>query len=472
MRGFYMIYKLFLKLLSIKKSISAGFKFSDTYPIDEISLKAKLGSEAIYPFSKIDEYGRAFLGADIYFKPTRFHTLDRLILLPPAFTPLRLKKMEEILREPLYTDVDTETIIGGFKSKVPITVASMGSTDVANKVSINIAIGAAKSGVIMGIGENVATVRGYDKRLSNNQPSLKERIINYLENIEDDYGGIVLQQNVEDAYDELWNKIYSDKQLDQYIDKGLIAFEIKLGQGAKPGLGGEIKVNREQALKLKQKYYFPDDPEKVIKRNYERHSAPGTFTEEILSSMIRLMKNNYPRIKVWIKTGPYRDLDKVIDVAWKNGADAVIIDGKEGGTGMSPIIAMKDLGYPTIVCLKKIHDARLRNINTSLLISGRLYDGGHVVKSIALGATAVSMGRPFIIAAQYGSNGVRNFINAIKIEIQMLVSALGKYRLQDLGIEDIGALDKELAEMFGIEYIYGKSKETPQLELNAFHKLH
>jgi len=468
-----MIYKVFLKLLSIKKSISTGFKFSDIYPIDEIALKAKLGSEAIYPFSKFDEYGRAILGADIYIKPTKFHTLDRLILLPPAFTPLRLKKMEEILREPLYTDVNTETIIGGFKSKVPITVASMGSTDIANKLGIDIAIGAARSGIVMGIGENVATVRGYDKRLSNSQPSLKERILSYLENLENDYGGIVLQQNVEDAYDELWNKVYSDKQLEQYIDRGLIAFEIKLGQGAKPGLGGEIKVSREQALKLKQKYYFPDDPEKVIKQNYERHSAPGTFTEEILSSMIKLMKNNYPRVKVWIKTGPYRDLDKIIEIAWKNGADAIVIDGKEGGTGMSPIIAMKDLGYPTIVCLKKIHDARVKGVTTSLLISGRLYDGGHVVKSLILGATAVSMGRPFIIAAQYGANGVKNFIDAIKIEIQMLVSALGKYELQDLGTEDIGALDKELAEMFSIEYIYNASKETySHKELNTFHEFH
>lgn len=448
------LYKIFLRLINIKKLISIGSKFTDTYPVDEISFKAKLGNEAIYPFSKFDEYGRALLGADIYYRPTRFHTLDRLILLPPAFTPLRLKKMEELLREPIYTDVDTEVTIGGFKSKLPITVASMGSTDIANKLGVKIAIGAARSGIVMGIGENVATMRGYNKRLSKNQPTFKERIINYLENLKDDYGGVVIQQNVEDAYDELWNKVYSDKQLEPYIDRGLIAFEIKLGQGAKPGLGGEVKVSREEALKLKQKYYFPEDPEKIIKKNYERHSAPGTFTESILSSMIRLMKNNYPRVKIWVKTGPYRDLDKVIEVAWKNGADAIVIDGKEGGTGMSPIIAMKDLGYPTIVCLKKIHDARMRNINTSLLISGRLYNGGHVVKSLALGANAVSMGRPFIIAAQYGTKGIENFVNAIKTEIQMLISALGKYKIQDLGKEDLGALDKEIAEMFNIEYIY------------------
>jgi isopentenyl diphosphate isomerase/L-lactate dehydrogenase-like FMN-dependent dehydrogenase len=83
------------------------------------------------------------------------------------------------------------------------------------------------------------------------------------------------------------------------------------------------------------------------------------------------------------------------------------------------------------------------------------------------------MGRPFIIAAQYGANGVKNFIDAIKIEIQMLVSALGKYELQDLGTEDIGALDKELAEMFSIEYIYNASKETySHKELNTFHEFH
>ncbi|WP_243674716.1 hypothetical protein [Vulcanisaeta distributa] len=52
-------------------------------------------------------------------------------------------------------------------------------------------------------------------------------------------------------------------------------------------------------------------------------------------------------------------------------------------------MAMKDLGYPTIVALKKVRDARRLGItDISLLLAGRLYNGSHVVKAMALGGPA------------------------------------------------------------------------------------
>ncbi len=448
--------KLVLRYGSLQNTVKSGLSFARTYPVSEIVSKAKMGKDVIYPFNELEEYGRALLGAEIY-EPgyPRFHTLDRLVLLPPAFTSNRLAKMGELLREPLYTDVETESVVGGFKVRLPLVIGSMGSTDVASRSGIELARGAAKSGIVMGIGENVATMRGYDRRRCRDHPSLKERLMAYLESMEDGYGGVIIQQSVEDAYDELWNRIYSDVDLEPYFEEGFMGFEIKVGQGAKPGLGGEVKVPRELALKLKDKYYLPEDPEIVVKDFYERHSAPGTFTEGILGSMIRLLKNNYPRAKVWVKLGPYRDLDRVIKVCSNAGADAITVDGKEGGTGMSPIVALKDLGLPTLACLKRIRDAKLSGVRSSLVISGRLYSGSHVVKALALGADAVAMGRPFIIAVQAkGAEGVINFVEAIKTEVQMLTSALDKYSLKDLSHEDLGALDKDIAEALGLSYVY------------------
>ncbi len=98
--------------------------------------------------------------------------------------------------------------------------------------------------------------------------------------------------------------------------------------------------------------------------------------------MIKLAKNNYPRVKIWLKLGPYADLDEVIETAVKAGVDCITIDGSEGGTGMSPLVAMRELGYPTIVCLKKIYEAKKKGLKTTMLIAGRLFDGGHLVKSM------------------------------------------------------------------------------------------
>lgn len=363
--------------------------------------------------------------------------------------------MKELAREPLYSDVDVTTRVGGFNAAAPITVASMGSTEIANKHGLAISEGAARCGIPLGIGENVATVWGYAKRVKQNQPCFKERVLTYFESAPVGVGGVVIQQSVEDAYDELWNRVYSDPDFTEHLAKGRLGFEVKLGQGAKPGLGGEIMVERTLALKLKQKFYFPDDPEKIVRPMYERHSAPGTYDREILRSMLRLLKNNYPRARLWVKMGPFRDLGEAIVIGADEGVDAIVVDGKEGGTGMSPMIALKDLGYPTLVCLAEIRRAKRGAASLNAIVSGRLYDGGHIVKSLALGASAVAMGRPFIIAAQAGSaQGVFNFVEAVKAEVQMLTSALGKYALRELGEEDVMAADQEVANMLQIACVY------------------
>ena len=455
-------------------------KIMRTYPIREIILRARYGRRAIYPFlsetSRFSIYGAQFVKR--YYDP-----LEDIIILPPQFTPLRLKKASELIsREPTFHDVDTKGKIGGFSVSFPLVQASMGSQEDWNKVSCFSARACAEFGIIYGIGENVSLTWGYDKRVSSSQPCFLNRVLTYLENCKE-LGGLVIQQNEEEAHGELWNRVYSDKRLDQYIQDGKIAFEIKGGQGAKPGLGGEKIVDRETAKKLKQRgYLIYPDPDLIKAKYYERHSSPDIFTKEILRNRIRLLKNNYPRIKIWLKTSGYRDLENVIKVALKEKVDCIVIDGKEGGTGMAPIASLKYLGLPVIACLKIIRKFYKEDI--SLVISGGLYDGSHIVKCLALGAAGIAMGRPFLIAcyaykfAEYflekelykskviGKIGrvmfkpneksiefVKNFLESLKIETQLLTSALGKYNLKDLGKEDLGSLKREVSEALGINYI-------------------
>ncbi len=449
--------ELAVKIKAMLAALRGLREFMDDYPFDEISMKALKGREGAYPFGEVGTYGAAVLGASVSRRSyPRFLSLDDLVLYPPAFTPRRLEKMAELLREPVFTDVSLETELGGFKSAAPLVVASMGSTDIASRYSIQIAKAAAAEGVPMGVGENVSTVRGYEARRSKLHPSFKERVMAYLGNL-DGSGGVFIQQNVEDSYDEHWNKVYSDKDLEPFIEEGRVGFEVKVGQGAKPGLGGVIRMRREDAVKVRDKYHFLEDPLTAKGKYVERYSVPGTFTPDILRGTIRMMRNNYPRAKIWIKTGPYRDVAEIIRIASEEGADAVVIDGKEGGTGMAPSAAMKELGYPTVVGLKKIMDARLGGAGLSLLVAGRLFNGAHAVKSIALGASGVYVGRPLILAAMIrGEKGVRNYIEAVKVEIQMLVSALGKYDVREVSREDVASLNQDLARMFGIPYVYSR----------------
>ncbi len=424
--------------------------------MEEIALKARLGAEALYPFSELDAYGHALLGADISVRhPTRIRTLDDLVVVPPMFTPERLEKMTELRREPFFSDVQLETAIGGFRSRLPLTMASMGSTEVAHAASSELGRAAAEAGIPIGLGENIATVWGYAKRTKPSMPTFRERLFAYLDTVERPFGGVAIQQSVEDASDELWNKVYTDPDVEPYLRSGLLAFEIKIGQGAKPGLGGETKVPRAVAVALKGMYYFPQDPDSVERDLYERHGAPGTFTESILRAQLRSLRNNFPRARLWIKTGPFRDLLPLFRIAAQEKVDAIVVDGKEGGTGMSPTIALKDLGLPTLACLARIGEARVEGLSLPLVLSGRLYDGGHVVKALSLGATACAFGRPFIVAARVaGADGVRKFLDATELEMRMLISAVGKYSPSRLAREDVGSLHRDLADALNVPFVY------------------
>jgi len=428
-----------------------------SYPYKEIIRRARKGVDAVYPQGRFWPALMAVKGAAVVEQPRRFATLDDILLLPPAFTPLRLKKMSEILREPNYTDVDLGTEFGGFRASMPLMVASMGSVQVANSVSLEIAKAAGRLGVPMGVGENVATMWGYSKRIRSNQPCFKERVMTYLEATEGGVGGIVIQQSVEDAYNELWNLVYSDPDVEPYIEKGAVGFEVKIGQGAKPGLGGEAMVPLKEAERLRDKYHIPEVSEMEGGGYVTRHSAPGTYTPDILRGMVRMMRNNYPRCRLWIKLGPFRDLPQVLRILLEERVDAVWIDGKEGGTGMSPLASMKHLGLPLLAALCSIVEFLAnRESGTSLLAAGRLYDGGHLVKCLCLGLDGMVVGRPMVISAwAAGARGVENYVRTVEVEAKMLISALGKYSVKELGPEDLGCLDQELAERLRIRYVYG-----------------
>jgi isopentenyl diphosphate isomerase/L-lactate dehydrogenase-like FMN-dependent dehydrogenase len=111
-----------------------------------------------------------------------------------------------------------------------------------------------------------------------------------------------------------------------------------------------------------------------------------------------------------------------------------------------------------------------------------------MVKALALGADAIAMGRPFLISSYaywfaehiierelyrrnllmrlisgfFSPNGksesfVLNFIESVATECKILTSAVGKYDVRELAKEDLGALNRKVAEMFAVEYIYANA---------------
>jgi hypothetical protein len=251
-----------------------------------------------------------------------------------------------------------------------------------------------------------------------------ERMGAYIATASEATGGVIVQQSTEDANAEVWNNVYTDPAALELMESRRLAFELKVGQGAKPGLGGLTMVDEETSKCLEEQYamerFRPGEP--VL-----RCSSPGTFTPEILRQQIHLMRNNYPRARCWVKLPPGRDVAEAAAVAWQAGANAVTVDGAQGGTGWAPSAFLDQVGLPLHECLR-----RIGRPSGTLLASDRIYDGARAVKVLALGARAVGLGRAALIAVDEDrENGLIRFVESIALEMRLLISALGKYAVDE-----------------------------------------
>ena len=87
----------------------------------------------------------------------------------------------------------------------------------------------------------------------------------------------MVQQSTEDADAEVWNLVYSDPSAQPLLESGRLAFELKVGQGAKPGLGGMTVLDGDAAARLADQYaidpLFGDGPAQVL-RSAARARSP------------------------------------------------------------------------------------------------------------------------------------------------------------------------------------------------------
>ncbi|WP_167159911.1 glutamate synthase-related protein [Streptomyces sp. MBT27] len=401
------------------------------FPEQRVRTRARIGTADAFPDAQ--QYGTTMFGQHGEHTAAPVDAIDRARLVPPVFVPLRMEKLFDLGREPVAGDVDLSTAIGGFRSALPAYVSAFGSTRVAGgDLGRSVARQAGRLGMPMVIGENIVPVAGYGRMADESESSLLGRITEYTRAVPDGLGGVVVQQSTEDADAEVWNLVYTDPAAQPLLESGRLAFELKVGQGAKPGVGGMTLVPRDRGAELAAQYDVMDlygpDGDAVL-----RSSSPGTFTEEVLRQQIRLMRNNYPRCRVWVKLPPSRDVDRATAIAWEAGADAVTVDGAEGGTGWAPRAFLDHVGVPLAECLDLI-DAQ----DNCLLVTGRIWEGARAVKCLTLGASAIGLGRAALTAADEDpENGLVALVECLALEMRLLISALGKYEVGQLSSQDV-----------------------------------
>ena len=181
----------------------------------------------------------------------------------------------------------------------------------------------------------------------------------------------------------------------EYLDVAKV-IEIKIGQGAKPGIGGHLpgeKVSSEVSLT------------RMIPQGTDALSpAPqhDIYSIEDLAQLIYALKEatNYTK-PVSVKIAAVHNSAAIATGMVRAGADIVVLDGLRGATGAAPKIIRDNVGIPIELALASV-DTRLRQEGirnqTSIVVSGGIRNSGDVAKAIALGADAVNIGTAALIA--------------------------------------------------------------------------
>jgi glutamate synthase domain-containing protein 2 len=181
----------------------------------------------------------------------------------------------------------------------------------------------------------------------------------------------------------------------EYLDRGA-AVEIKIGQGAKPGIGGHLpgeKVNQE----VSQTRMIPEGSDAISPAPHH-----DIYSIEDLSQLIYSLKEATRYAKpVGVKIAAVHNVAAIASGIARAGADYVYIDGFRGGTGSAPTMIRDNIGIPIEMAIAAV-DERLRQEGirnqVSLVVAGGIRNSGDVAKAIALGADVVAIGTAALLA--------------------------------------------------------------------------
>jgi methylamine---glutamate N-methyltransferase subunit C len=173
------------------------------------------------------------------------------------------------------------------------------------------------------------------------------------------------------------------------------AIEVVIGQGAKPG-GGGMLLGQKVSDRVADMRTLPPG---IDQRSASRH-PDWTGPDDLRIKIEELREATGWEKPVYVKLGATR-VDHDVKLAVAAGADVVVVDGLQGGTGATQTVFIEHAGIPTLPAVR-IADEALRDIGkrdeVQLVVSGGIRSGADVAKALALGADAVSIGVPALIA--------------------------------------------------------------------------
>lgn len=262
------------------------------------------------------------------------------------------------------------------------------------------------------------------------------------------------------------------------------AVEIKMGQGAKPGIGGHLP-GAKIVGDVSRTRMIPEGTDAISPAPHH-----DIYSIEDLRQLVYSLKEATDYKKpVIVKVAAVHNIAAIASGIARSGADIIAIDGFRGGTGAAPTRIRDNVGIPIELALasvdQRLRDEGIRN-NVSLVVGGSVRSAADVVKAVALGADAVYVATAALLALgchlcrtchsgkcnwgiatqrpdlvkrlnpDIGSQRLVNLMNAWRHEIKELMGGMGinsieSLRSNRLMLRGVGLSAKEL-EILGISH--------------------
>jgi glutamate synthase domain-containing protein 2 len=260
------------------------------------------------------------------------------------------------------------------------------------------------------------------------------------------------------------------------------ALEIKIGQGAKPGIGGHLpgeKVDRDVSLTR----LIPQGSDAISPAPHH-----DIYSIEDLRQLIYSLKEATDYKPVGVKIATVHNVGAIAAGIVRAGADYVYLDGFKGGTGASPTIIRDHIGIPIEIAVaavdQRLRDEGIRN-QASIVAAGSIRSSADMAKAIALGADVVSIGTAALVALgchvcqschtgscswgitthrpeltrrldpEWGAQRLSNLIRGWGNELEEILGALGVNSIESLRgsrerLRTVG-LDEQTSEILGVK---------------------
>ena len=182
---------------------------------------------------------------------------------------------------------------------------------------------------------------------------------------------------------------------EDYLNAGA-AIEIKMGQGAKPGIGGHLPGTKIVG-DVSRTRMIPEGSDAISPAPHH-----DIYSIEDLRQLVFSLKEATEYKKpVIVKVAAVHNIAAIASGIARSGADIIAIDGFRGGTGAAPTRIRDNVGIPIELALscvdQRLRDEGIRN-HVSLIAGGSIRSAADVIKAIALGADACYVGTAALLA--------------------------------------------------------------------------